>query len=68
MYKHSINPTTMHPERNINSNCKVTLTKVLVGGFPWLAFSVDCRKHESSMQLEGVIAGLSEKLVPAVRM
>lgn len=50
----------------INSKRQPTLTKVLVGGFTWPTFSGDCRKPDSSMQLEGVITGLSEKSVPAV--
>jgi hypothetical protein len=47
---------------------EVTLTKVLDGGFPWPTFSMDWRKPDSSMQLEGAIAGLREKLVPAILM
>ena len=50
---------------NINPKRQPTLTKVRVGGFTWPTFSGDCRKPDSSMQLEGVIAGLSEKSEPA---
>lgn len=41
-----------------------TLTKVLVGGFTCSKFSEDCKKPDSSMQLEVVMSELSGKSVP----
>lgn len=42
----------------------VTFTKVPVEGFTWSTFSEDCKKPDSSIQLEVVMSEFSGKSVP----
>lgn len=53
-------------ELYIEQAYKLTFTKILLVGFAWSPFSEDCKKPDSSTQLEAVMSELRGYSLPAV--